>query len=285
MADLFARQLAGDLAVAQHDDAIGAALDLAEPVRDEDDADTIGLERIDDPQEAFRLRERQARRRFVHDHDARVQRQGLGDLDQLALRERQLLQAVGGVEVAAQALEQRPHARVQRLRVDQPERPVRQRLAADEDVGGDVQVLEQVEFLVHEGDARRHRLRHGQAAVLPDAGADHTGVGRDDAAQHLHQRRLARAVLADQADDLAHADGQADTVERHDAGVALADADQFEKRHRHPGSDPGGCPRPGYLPIICFIPAVKASTFDLSITLPGTMMMPSFGTPDLLPSR
>ena len=40
-----------------------------------------------------------------------------------------------------------------------------------------------------------------------------------------------------------------------------------------------------YLPIICFMPAVNASTFDLSITLPGTMMMPSFGTPDLLPSR
>ena len=123
---------------------------------------------------------------------------------------------------------------------------------------------------------------HRQGAALDPVDADDAGVGRDDAAQHLHQRRLAGAVLADQADDLAGADRQAHVVQRQDARIALPDADQLEERLRHRRS---GTARAAYLPIICFMPAVNASTFDLSITLPGTMMMPSFGMPALLPSR
>ena len=38
--------------------------------------------------------------------------------------------------------------------------------------------------------------------------ADRAGARRDDAAQDLHQRRLAGAVLADEADHLAAADGE-----------------------------------------------------------------------------
>ena len=40
--------------------------------------------------------------------------------------------------------------------------PPMHRLAADEDIGGDVEIVEQVEFLVHEGDARRHRAVDGE---------------------------------------------------------------------------------------------------------------------------
>ena len=36
---------AGKHAVAQHDDAVGDALDLVQAVRDEDDADAVGLQR------------------------------------------------------------------------------------------------------------------------------------------------------------------------------------------------------------------------------------------------
>ena len=42
--DLVAAEFGDALAVAQHDDAVGAALDLGEAVRDEDDADAFGLE-------------------------------------------------------------------------------------------------------------------------------------------------------------------------------------------------------------------------------------------------
>ena len=54
--DLAARELADHRAVAQHDDAVGAALDLVQAVRDEDDADAVGLELGDDLAAAGRSR-------------------------------------------------------------------------------------------------------------------------------------------------------------------------------------------------------------------------------------
>ena len=42
--------------------------------------------------------------------------------------------------------------------VDQLQRPAMQRLAADEDVGGDVEIVEEVELLVDEGDAAADRV-------------------------------------------------------------------------------------------------------------------------------
>ena len=48
-------------------------------------------------------------------------------------------------------------------------------------------------------------------------------VGGDGAGQHLDQRRLAGAVVAEQADDLALVDVEVDVVERLHAAVELAD--------------------------------------------------------------
>ncbi len=68
-------------AVAQHHDAVGAVLDLVQAMRDEDDGDAGGLEFGDHLQETRRLGGGQARGRLVHDDDARLERQRLGDLD------------------------------------------------------------------------------------------------------------------------------------------------------------------------------------------------------------
>ena len=108
----------------------------------------------DDLQQPLGLGQRQARGRLVHDDQAGVERQRLGDLDHLALRDRQLGRP------ASRARSRRRAARAAAATwraaagvVDQPQQPAGQRLAADEDVGGDVEVLEQVELLVDEGDA------------------------------------------------------------------------------------------------------------------------------------
>ena len=50
-----------------------------------------------------------------------------------------------------------------------------------------------------------------------------------EAGEHLDQRRLAGAIVAQQADDLAGQDRQRDVVERVDAGEALGDVAQFDK--------------------------------------------------------
>ena len=149
---------ADERAVAQHDDAVGALLDLVQAVRDEDDDDAVGLQLGDHLEQLVGLGERQARGRLVHDDEARVERQRLGDLDHLLLRQRQ----VGDRRVRPRnrrrgACSSGVTLASQRARVDQPQRPAAQRLAADEDVGGDVEIVEQVEFLVDEGDAGAHR--------------------------------------------------------------------------------------------------------------------------------
>ena len=53
-------------------------------------------------------------------------------------------------------------------------------------------------------------------------------VGMVQAVEHLHQRRLARAILPQQSVDLAGFDIEVDFVGRQDAGKALDDADHIQ---------------------------------------------------------
>ena len=55
-------------------------------------------------------------------------------------------------------------------------------------------------------------------------------VGLIDAAQNLHQRGFAGAVLADQANDLSGSDLDRDVLERVNAGKALVDPDHRDGR-------------------------------------------------------
>ena len=79
-------------------------------------------------------------------------------------------------------------------------------------------------------------MAYGHSRVLGAADHDRAGGGRHHAAEHLHQRRLAGAVLADQPHDLAGVDGEADTLEGADPGIGLLDGAEFEQRlsHGHP---------------------------------------------------
>ncbi len=63
-----------------------------------------------------------------------------------------------GREIHAQAIEQRLHLGMEAFAVDQPQRPAIDRLAADEDIGRDVEIVEQIELLMDEGDARLDRI-------------------------------------------------------------------------------------------------------------------------------
>src|SRR4029077_17437666 len=59
-------------AIAKHHGAIGNLFDFVQPVRDIDDADIMSLEVLYDFEQAARFREREARRRLVHDQNARA---------------------------------------------------------------------------------------------------------------------------------------------------------------------------------------------------------------------
>ncbi len=116
-------------------------------------ADAVGLQRLDDVEQFVGLGDRQARCRLVENDQPCLDRQRLGDLDHLLLRQRQVGDLRVGGEIDADALQQRRHHFPQLRAVDKPERPGAQRFAAEEDVGGDIEIVEQIEFLVDEGDA------------------------------------------------------------------------------------------------------------------------------------
>ncbi len=83
-------------------------------------------------------------------------------------------------------------------------------------------------MLEHHRDAQLARfLRVADLDFLavPD---DVAFIGPHRAVDHLHQRGLAGAVLAEHGVDLAGLDPQADLVVRLDGGVLLADVDEFE---------------------------------------------------------
>ena len=101
----------------------------------------------------------QARGRLVDDDEPRLERQRLGDLDQLLLRQRQRGDRRVGAKIGAEPVEKRLAPASSGLRSISWSEPARERLAADEDVGGDVEIVEEVEFLVDEGDAARDRAR------------------------------------------------------------------------------------------------------------------------------
>ena len=100
--------------------------------------------------------------------------------------------------------------------------PQPQPLGAEEDVLGDREVRRQAEFLEDHRDAGAlrvaRRMERDRLAVEPDLAA-----GRRRApAMMFDQGRLARAVLAEQRMHLAGAQLEVDSVQRLDAGEALA---------------------------------------------------------------
>ena len=80
------------------------------------------------------------------------------------------------------------------------------------------------EFLVHHADPGRQAVARGPETDL--AAIHHEGAGRRlvHAGDDLHERRLAGAVLADEAVDLARAQGEVDAPQGLDAAEALGDA-------------------------------------------------------------
>src|SRR5271169_4933134 len=79
---------------------------------------------------------------------------------------------------------------------------------------------------MNESDSGTQRFGDGKRAVRGAVDLDRSLVGFHHPAENLHQRRLARAILADQRENLAPVHRQADAGKGADAGIALADVDQ-----------------------------------------------------------
>ena len=218
------------LAVLEDGDRRAELEDLLQPVRDVDDRDAAVGEAPDDGVEELDLVVGQCGRRLVHLDHLGVEADGLGDLDDLLLGDREAADEGPGLEAGdAEAGEQLLGVAAHAAGVDRAEAAEAPRLATEPDVLGDRPLEEQVELLEHRGHTGALRLDRVAERHLLAADDDRAAVGGVDAGEHLHERRLAGAVLADEAMDLTGAQGQVETVQH---GVA-------EEALRHPGRDEG----------------------------------------------
>jgi hypothetical protein len=124
-------------------------------------------------------------------------------------------------------------ARPRRAAVDQRQAADQPGEAVDEQVLGDAQILEEVELLVDEGDAARLGVARAARLVGGAVQRHAAAVHAVHAAQDVHRRRLAGAVLADQPQHLAGGQREADLVQHLDAEEALADLLELQQRRAH----------------------------------------------------
>jgi hypothetical protein len=110
-----------------------------------------------------------------------------------------------------------------------------QRRVVDACVLGNAQVRAERELLKDAADAelvrRRDRVMLADCALDLDA----TPIGRERACEHLHERRLAGAVVADEPDALAGRDVEVDAFESAHGAEVLLDVAQLDSARSDPG--------------------------------------------------
>ena len=114
--------------------------------------------------------------------------------------------------------------------IHQTQWPCPPRLAAEEDVAGDVQCLDHLALLMDDADAQTSRIRRSVHHHWHTLERDGARVRPMDAAENLHQRRLARAVLADEADNLSSRHVEVHSIEGGDAGKLLGHRRRVQER-------------------------------------------------------
>ena len=230
----------GDVPAVPHDgDAVAQVEDLVETVRDEEDAGPASRRLRATANSRSTSTPLKGRRRLVHDQDFGVQRNRLGDLDDLLVRDGQAFGDAGRVDRNAKAVEQLARLPDHRRRADEPEAALG--LAADENVLRDAQVREERGLLVDDRDSGVLAL--GNVAEL-DALARHlevAGIGVVQAGEDFHQRGLAGAVLPDQCVDFASLDVDGAVGQGDHRAEGLGCVGERENRNRLPlrGAGPG----------------------------------------------
>ena len=220
------RRLADDLAEADDGDAVGDLADLAQLVGDEHDRGAGLLELAHDAHQLVGLLRGEHRGRLVEDEHPRVARERLDDLDALLDADGEILHQRIGVDVEAEARGDLADALAGGLQIQ--DAAGLGRLVAEHDVLGDGEDRDEHEVLMDHADAGAHRVA-GTLEVLHDVvEQDDAVVGSVQPVQDVHQGRLARAVLAEEAVDLPGLHDEIDVVVRDEGAEPLGDPAEFE---------------------------------------------------------
>ena len=205
-------------------DGVGDRQHLVELVRDEDDGQPLAGELAQVAEQLVDLLRYQHGGGLVEDEDAGAAVQHLEDLDPLAVADAEVLHERVRVDVEPVAPgDVADHGG--RGRADAV-----QLLGAEDDVLLDGEVVGEHEVLVHHADAGRDGLLRGVEARQPAVDVHLALVRAEHAVQDLHERGLARTVLAHDGVDRAAPYRQRHVVVGDDTGEALGDPAQLDGR-------------------------------------------------------
>src|ERR1700694_5714044 len=222
--DLFRAAAGEDLALMHDHDPVGVLEDDVHVVLDDDSGDLVRSDdRADDVHDGRLLPGAHAAGGLVEEEELRLESVGDGNVEQLALTLRDDAGQLRALRIQPELAED-----VERLipylgvAIGQGEEPARHALSGED---GERHVVEERELVkeVHDLEAPRdagldpavHRQRGDVLAAEHDAPA----VGMEEPADQVHHARLARAVGANQRQDLAFLDLEVDLVD----GVGLAE--------------------------------------------------------------
>ena len=217
----------GDVgAVAHHGHLVAEGEHLVEAVRDEDQGPTLVAQAAGHGEEPLDLVAAQGGGRLVHDQQAGVEGDGLGDLDDLLVGDAEAQGLAARVDVDAEPGEDLPGLAAHRGLVEAA--VGLDRLAAHEDVLGDRQVGEERRLLVDHRDAGVLGLGRGPEVDVLATEEERSPVAAVHAGDDLDERRLAGAVLAHQGVDRAGLDAQAARAQGHDRTEGLGHVAKLE---------------------------------------------------------
>ena len=188
--------------------------------------------------------------RLVHDQDAGVDRQRLGDFDDLLVGDRKVAGQRIGRDRRAEPPQQAAGLVAHGPPVEDAETG---RLDAEKDVLRHRALRQQAQLLMDDADPGAARDDRVRKCDLPPIEPDGSAIGPIDAAEDLDQRRFSGAVLAAQRMNLAARAAEADGVKRLHAWKGLGDVEHFERERRllHRFSSRARRPRPPPIPPLC----------------------------------
>src|SRR5579884_2082231 len=213
------RPLVGDAAAADDGDAVAELLHLGEQVARENDRDPLAGEPLDERAHVAHPRRVEAGRRLVQQEQPRRAQERGGDAEALPHPVRVAADAIVGAVGEVDELEHLVDARAGAVAVEVGEQA---QVAPARQVGVEPRPLDEP------GDAveRPRALDERVASVQLDAARRRP----DQAEHHPQRRRLAGAVRAEEAVDVAGVDGQVDLVHGDEVAVALEQGSRRDRR-------------------------------------------------------
>src|SRR4029077_2184571 len=208
------RRLGEVAAVEDRHHPVGDIEHVVHPVADQNDADAVLLEALDEVEHLADLLDRQRGGRLVHDDDAGVEGGGAADGDGLLLAAGEFLdRLVDRLHPNLQAIEMVRGHLAALLPVDDGEAAdASARFAAEIDVLVDRHVPGEGKVLIDHLYADRARVAWAVETDGSSLEKELAGARRVEPGENLHQRRLAGAVVADDAEHFAALQLQADGI-------------------------------------------------------------------------